>query len=172
MKRFIALIAMTAFAAGAALAATPAKTAKHVPVKGEEYHHLLMLDVREAAEHAKTLRYYAQAHTRHMDRTVVMKHVDELTKNLDGVREELGKLEQNIEAKDKTLVDTHLATIQSEEQTARQNLDVLKTEAAKDTPDASVIAEKSKAIYAAMTTADEHHRRAMVKRGVQEPPKS
>lgn len=170
MKRLIVGIAAAAlFAAGAALAVTPTKATKHVPVPGEEYHHLLMLDMREAAEHAQVLRHYAESHGAHLDKAVVMKHVDELSKNLDGVRTELADLEQKIPATDKTSIDPQLTNIRTQEQAARGDLETLKAEAAKETPDAAVIGEKSKAIYAAMSAAKQHHQRAMAKRRVHEP---
>ena len=54
--------------------------------------------MREAAEHAKTLHHYATVHGEHLDKAVVTKHVDELTKNLDGVKTELGSVEQSVES--------------------------------------------------------------------------
>ncbi len=173
MKRIIpvALFAgCAALAAGLAFGASdPVKETGSTEVKGAEYHHLLMLDLKEAGEHARVLHHYAQFHAKHLDKQVVMRHVDELTKNLDGVRTELADVEQNVNEPEKASVEPRLSTIRSEEEKARQDLVALKAEEAKDQPDATVIAAKSRAIYEAMVQAGEHHRKAMTTRGVREP---
>lgn len=156
--------AVVVLAAGAALAAT----STHM-VKGEESHHLLMLDVREAATHAKTLNHYAGTHAKDLDKAVLMKHIDELTRNLEGIRTELGDVEQKMGSTDKAKVEKDLATIRTEEEKAWRDLETLKTEAAKPTPDPNVIEFQSKAILSAMRTADQRHNQVMVKRGVHEP---
>ena len=153
---------------GFVLGATPKGKA---PVKGEGYHHLLALDVREAAEHAKTLHHYAVVHREHLDKAIVTKHVDELAKNLDGVKTELGSVEQSVEPAEKSKVETNLATIRAENDRAQTALDALKAEVAKEQPSATVIADQSKLIYSAMITAEGHHQKAMAKRGVAEPKK-
>jgi hypothetical protein len=170
MKRTIlgiVLVACAVLLSGAA----PAKmtAAKPAVAPGEEYHHLLMLDVREAVQHAKTLHHYAQAHARHLDKGVVMKHVDELSKNLEGVRTNLTDLAQNVGTKDKEATDEHLAAIRADQEKASGELDLLKAEAAKEAPDASLIVAKSKAIYTAMSSADTRHRKTMAKHGIHEP---
>jgi hypothetical protein len=45
----------------------------------------------------------------------------------------------------------------------------LKAEAAKTAPNATVVAEKARAIYTAMSAANDSHRRAMAKRNVKDP---
>ncbi|MGE5179530.1 MAG: hypothetical protein ACM3PF_10580 [Bacteroidota bacterium] len=152
---------------GSVLAAPKGKA----PVKGEGYHHLLALHVREAAEHAKTLHHYATVHADHLDKAIVTKHVDELAKNLDGVKTELGSVEQSVEPAEKSKVETNLATIRAENDRAQTALDALKAEVAKEQPSATVIADQSKLIYTAMITAEGHHQKAMAKRGVAEPKK-
>lgn len=170
MKRIVAALAVAAvFVAGAAMAVTPVQPT-HKAVKGEEYHHLLMLDVREAGEHARTLQHYALTHEKNLDRAVVTKHVDELSRNLDGVQTELAQVEQQVGTSEKPSMQTSLNTIGDQQKVARENLDLLRTELAKTTPEASVIAQKSEAIAKAMAVAGEHHRRIMTKRGVHEVP--
>ena len=152
--RFV-LVGVVMLAAGVALAGT---TTPLGTVKGEEYHRLLMLDVREAAAHAKTLNHYAGTHPKDLEKGVLMKHIDELTRNLEGVRTELADVEQTMGPTDKAKVDTHLATIRTEEQKAWKDLEVLKTETAKVAPDPAVIEWQSKAIYTSMRNADEQHK--------------
>lgn len=164
----LGMVAVVMLTAGATLAVTPARSTKHVAPKGEEYHHLLMLDVKEAAEHAKTLHHYARTHVEHFDKAVATKHLDELTKNLDGVQSNRTSLEQELGA-DQGAIRPQLDLIRTDEQTARENLDALKAEMAKATPDIGLIADKSNAIYTVMSSAGEHHHRAMMMRGVKEP---
>lgn len=165
----LGLVATALLTAGATLAVTPAKSTKTVP-KGEEYHHLLMLDVKEAAEHAKSLHHYAKTHAEHFDKAVATKHLDELAKNLDGVQSNMTSLEQEL-GTDKGTIAPQLDMIKSDEQSSRENLDALKTQMAKATPDPTFVADKSGAIYTSMSSAVEHHHKAMAKRGVKEPPK-
>jgi hypothetical protein len=173
MKRVITgvlIASCTVLLTGLALGqTTTGQTAKHITVSGEEYHHLLMLDVREAVQHAKVLHEYATLHAKHLDKAVMTKHVDEITKNLEGVRTELTDVEQNVNALEKTTVEGQLSTIRTDQQKALADLDVLKAEVAKDAPNAGVIAAKSKAIYLEMTSANQHHHKVMVQRGVHEP---
>jgi len=150
---------------GAANPPTPVKT----EIKGTEYHHLLMLDLKEAKEHARALNHYAKLHTTNLDRQVVTRHVDELVKNLDAAQAELGEVGQNVGTYEKAAVDPRLSMIRTEEEKARQDVDALKLEAASDKPNASVIAVRTRAVYEAMEKATEHHRRVMVARGVHEP---
>lgn len=174
MKRLLTVSLVTVgvvLMVGMILGAVPSTKGKAV-VRGEEYHHLLALDVKEAAEHARTLHHYATVHAAHLDKAVVAKHVEELTKNLEGVRTELADVEKNVEpAETGKGVEINLGAIRTESGKAQTALDELKTEAAKDAPSATVIAEKSRVIYVAMTAAEEHHHKAMVKRGVPEPKK-
>jgi FKBP-type peptidyl-prolyl cis-trans isomerase len=155
--------------AGLALGAAPGKG--KAPAKGEEYHHLLALHVREAAEHAKALHHYAIVHREHLNKAIVTKHVDELAKNLDGVKTELASVEQSVEPAEKSKVEMNFTTIRSENDRAQTALDALKAEVAKEQPSATVIADQSKLIYTAMTTAEGHHMKAMARRGVHEPKK-
>ena len=149
---------------------TPAKETKPAEVKGTEYHHLLQLDIKEAVEHAKTLNHYAKFHATALEKDVVMRHVDELAKNLDGVRTEIGRVEQSAAEPGKP-VDSRLTMIRKHEELARQDLEVLKAEMAKPKPEATVIEAKSKAIYETMSQAEESHKGVMAKRGVHEPAK-
>src|SRR5512140_1650020 len=121
---------------GFVLGATPKGKA---PVKGEEYHHLLALDVREAAEHAKTLHHYAPVHGEHLNKAIVTTHGDELAKNLDGVKTELGSVEQSVEPAEKSKVETILATIRTENDRSQTALDALKAEVAKEHPSETAI---------------------------------
>ncbi len=170
MKRILTgalLLGLVLLVAGAAT--TPTTPAKPKVTKSEPYDHLLMLDIREAAEHAKTLHHYASMHGKDLDKAVVDKHVAELDKNVGAIETELTDVEKNVPEGDKTKVETHLTTIRTEEQKAKTDLDELKTETAKPTMDPKIVAEKSKGIYEAMSTAREHHGKAMMKRGVHEP---
>jgi multidrug efflux pump len=90
-------------------------------------------------------------------------------KNLAGVRTELNDLEQHISGTDRSSIDSHLASTRAHEQTAQEDLATLKAEAAKTAPNATVVAEKAKAIYTAMWAANDSHRRAMAKRNVKDP---
>ena len=147
--------------------------AKSAPVKGTEYHHLLMLDLDEAVQHAKALNHYARTHKTDLAKDVVTRHVDELSKNLEGVEKELPLVEEHA-GKNASGLESQLSTIREEAQKARQDVADLQAETAKDKPEPSVIESKSKAIYTAMSEASEHHRQVMTKRGVQKPaePKS
>ena len=168
MKRIITGVVAAALIAGAAWAVTPPKVTKSAP-KGEEYHHLLMLDLQESAEHARILRHYAETNRGNLQAAVVEKHVAEIEKNLAGVRTELNDLEQHISGTDRSSIDSQLASIRAHEQTAQEDLATLKAEAAKTAPNATVVAEKAKAIYTAMSAGNDSHRRAMAKRNVKDP---
>ena len=145
--------------------ATPPKAAE---VKGEGHHDLLSLDLREAAEHARVLNHYARTHPSNIEKSVVTKHLDELTRNLDGIREQLSKVQENMGTYS-AATKPRLALIDKQEVIARQELEALKATITADRFDPNVITWKSQLIRAAMVTAEEHHRTIMAKRGVHEP---
>ncbi len=175
MRRILtgALIASCAlFVAGTALAqAKLTPSAKHTEVKGEEYHHLLMLDLREAVDHARVLNHYARTHSARLERDVVDKHVEELSRNLDGIKTGLVNVEEKMGA-EKGAAEPQLTQISRQEELARQDLDALKLAMSTGDLDRTVIAQKSQSIYEALSAAHQHHRKLMSQRGVHEPTES
>lgn len=168
IKESFGLVCCMVLVAGIAMAAqSPNKPAKP-EAKGTEYHHLLMLDIKEAVEHAKALNHYAKMHATELDKEVMTKHVDELTKNLDGVQTEIGLVEKSTAEPGKP-TDTEITGIRQQENLARRDLDALKAEMAKPKPEATVIEAKSKAIFDTMTRATETHKGLMAKNGVKAP---
>ena len=62
VKESLGLVYCALLVASIAMAAqSPNKPAK-AEAKGTEYHHLLMLDIKESVEHAKALNHYAKMH--------------------------------------------------------------------------------------------------------------
>ena len=167
-KESVGLVYCAVLVAGIAMAAQSPNKPVKAEAKGTEYHHLLMLDIKESVEHAKALNHYAKMHATALDKEVVTKHVDELAKNLDGVQTELGLIEKHTAAPGKP-ADTEITTIRQQEGIARQDLEALKAEMAKPAPAATVIEQKSLAIYHAMTRATETHKGLMAKHGVKAP---
>jgi hypothetical protein len=160
-------------AGGALLACGVSRAAPLVPPRGPEaevrdeaQHQLLMLDLREAVDHARTLHHYARVHVKDLESDIVGRHVDELTRNLQSIESALGAFEQRAGGVENTAVRARLAAIRMQQQIARSDLDALKQEVAREQPDRRVILERSRAIDRALTLAQEHHRTLMSWRGV------
>jgi hypothetical protein len=141
--------------------------AQKAPVKTEGVHHLLMLDQREAVEHSKTLHHYVLNHKTSMERPIVAKHVDEIGRNMQGMWDELSKLQETTE---KTAPEyAQLATIREHQLRARAAFDQLKLEADKTPLDPDKLALSSADLYKALQGASTEHKKAMSKAGIPEP---
>ena len=168
VKESLGLVYCAVLVAGIAMAAQSPNKPVKAEAKGTEYHHLLMLDIKESVEHAKALNHYAKMHATALDKEVVTKHVDEIAKNLDGVQTELGLVEKSTAESNKP-ADIEIVTIRHQEEIARLDLEALKAEMAKPKPEATVIEQKSMAIFQTMTRATETHKGLMTKHGVKPP---
>ncbi len=135
--------------------------------ESEGYHHLLMLDQREAAEHAKVLHHYVLNHAKELDRAIVAKHVDEIDRNLQGVRDELTKLEEA--SKGESTISKQLTLIREHQTKAMGIFETLKAEAQKPTLNADRLKYVSSDLYQTLRSASGEHNKTMAKVGVREP---
>ena len=137
--------------------------------RDEAQHHLLMLDLREAAEHAKTLHHYAAVHAGNLDSVVVKRHADELAKNLEGIEAGLKAIEENPDPRGGIPFEPKLADVRDLERRAWHEVDALHVEAAKSKPDRHVVAASALTIWQDMSRAVEHHRDVMQRHDIREP---
>ncbi len=134
---------------------------------GEGYHHLLLLDQREAVEHAKSLNFYVRHHAPDLDHQVLVKHIDELGRNLTGMQDELGKVEE-VASTEKKSIAPDVAEIKNHQLKARLEFEALRLEAQKEKPEPIRLEAKSLAIYDELKQADAHHHKIMRAHGVRE----
>lgn len=166
MKRLIALLAVAGCLA-LALAVVQSQAAKPQP-KFEGYHQLLLLDQREAIQHAKVLDVYVRHHAQDLDPEVLAKHIDELGRNLTGMQNELERIE-GIDLVEKKALDPQAAEIRDHQLKARLEFEALKLEAKAEKPNPEKIQMKAIVIYNELRQADAHHHKVMEAAGVREP---
>ncbi len=135
--------------------------------ESEGYHHLLMLDQREAGEHAKALHHYVLHHANALDRAIVAKHVDELGRNLQGMRDELTKLEEV--SKGEVPIPRQLTQIREHQTKAMRIFETLKSEAQKPALNAEALQFISSDLYGTLRLASGQHNKTMTKLGIREP---
>jgi hypothetical protein len=164
MKRVIGILTM----AGVLLFAVGAQGRLSKLANGTDgYHHLLMLDQREAAEHLKALHFYAQQSDNALDPAIVSRHVDELGRNLTGMREEISRLEQVTLSG--VSVAPQLADVRLNQERAAALVENLKAAAEQPSPRPEQIRSISFDAYQYLRTASAEHGRVMSKLGVREP---
>jgi hypothetical protein len=158
MKRLLGILLLVG-CVGIALAVTGGQATK-VQGAGDAYHILLMLDQRETVEHAKALNYYLHHRTGDLDRDVLGKHVDELSRNLTGMQDELEKIE-NRASFEKVSLPPQVAQIREAQLGARLEFEALKMEALKPDADVTRLEAKSLAIYDQLRLAAKLHEKMM-----------